>query len=147
MEVILKKDVDKLGKSGQVIKVKDGFGNNFLIPQGLAVSATAANLKKLGQEKQKKDLELEVIKSHAEGLKEKISSLSLTLPVLVQEDEKLYGSIAAVDIQRLLKDEGFDVDKNAIVLEEPIKSLGIFEIPLKLHPEVSTKIKIWVVKK
>lgn len=147
MEVILKQDVDKLGKAGQVIKVKDGFANNFLIPRGLATISTPANLKKLEQEKQKKNLELEKFKKQAEVLRDKLSALSLTLPVLTQEDEKLYGSVASGDIQRLLKDEGFDIDKSLIILEEPIKTLGIFEIPLRLHPEVSTTIKIWVVKK
>jgi len=147
MEVILKQDVNKLGKAGQVVKVKDGFAHNFLIPRGLAVISSLSNLKKLQQEKQQRNLELERVKKHAEELRDKISKLSLTLPVLTQEEEKLYGSITSGDIQQLLKEEGFDIEKSSIILEEPIKSLGIFEIPLKLHPEVSVNIKIWVVKK
>lgn len=148
MEVILNKDVDKLGKSGQVIKVKDGFGRNFLIPNGLALPLTAANLKRLEQEKQRKVFQLEKIKKEAEALKEKLGSLSLTLAVLVKEEaEELYGSISAADIASALKEEGFDIDKNSIILDEPIKSLGIYEIPVKLHPEISAQVKVWVVKK
>ncbi len=148
MEVILNKDVDKLGKSGQVIKVKDGFGRNFLIPNGLALPLTAANLKRLEQEKQRKVFQLEKIKKEIEALKEKLGSLSLTLAVLVKEEtEELYGSIAASDIASALKEEGFDIDKNSIILDEPIKSLGIYEIPVKLHPEISAQVKVWVVKK
>jgi len=147
MEVILNQELDKIGKSGQVVKVKDGFARNFLIPNGLAVLSTAANLKKLEQERQKKGLELEKNKQAAEGLKDRLAKLSLTLPVLTQEEDKLYGSIVAQDIARLLKEEGLDIDKGSIVLEQPIKSLGIFVVPIKLHPEVLAEVKIWVVKK
>lgn len=149
MEVILNQDVDNLGKTGEVVNVKNGFARNFLIPQRLAVPANATNLKKLEQEKLKKTLQIEKIKQQAEELKMRLANLSLTVPVLIQRDndERLYGSISANDISLLLKEEGFDIDKNSIMLDEPLKSLGIYEIPIKLHPEVSTKIKVWVVKK
>jgi len=147
MEVILRQDVTGLGKVGAVVKVKDGFARNFLIPNNLAVPLNAANLKKLEDEKQKKSLALEKAKKDAEALKEKLSGLSLTIPVLTQEEERLYGSITQIDLQRALKEEGFEIDKNSILLNEPIKSLGIYEVPIRLHPEVITEIKIWVVKK
>ena len=149
MEVILNKDIDRLGKAGSIVKVKDGFARNFLIPNGLALPLTAANLKRIEQEKQRKTLQLEKHKKEAEELKEKLASLSLTIPVLTQEQEedKLYGSITPVDIASALKEEGFDIDKNSIILDEPIKSLGIYEIHIEVHPEVSAKIKLWVVKK
>lgn len=147
MEVILIKDNDKLGKAGQVIKVKDGFARNYLFPNGLAVPVNAANLKKLEQEKQKKLLEHELLKKEFEQIKAKLDSFSLTLPVLTQEEDKLYGSITSNDIVTALKDEGIDIDKGSLILDEPIKALGIYEIPVKLHPEVSAKIKVWVVKK
>ena len=83
----------------------------------------------------------------AEALRDKLAAISLTIPVLAQEDEKLYGSIAAADLSVSLKEEGFDIDKNIIFLEEPIKALGIYEVPVKLHPEVPAKVKVWVVKK
>lgn len=147
MEVILSQNVEKLGKSGQVVKVKDGFARNFLIPNGLAVPLTANNLKILEQERQRKSSELEKIKKETEQLKERLSNLSLTLPVLSQDEDNLYGSVSSTDIAEALKEEGFDIDKNLIILDEPIKSLGIFEVLVRLHPEVETKIKVWVVKK
>ncbi len=147
MEVILKQDVDKIGKAGAIVKIRDGFARNFLIPKGLAVPLTPANLKKLEQEKQKKILQLEKAKEGSKELKARLEGLSLTLPVLAQEEDKLYGSITAIDIAHALKEEGFDIDKSSIILDEPIKSLGIYEIPVNLHPEVSAKIKVWIVKK
>jgi large subunit ribosomal protein L9 len=147
MEVILNKDVEGVGKAGSVVKVKDGFARNFLFPKQLAVALTESNIKNIEQEKQRKSLKLEKEKKEAEQLKEKLDSISLTIPVLIQEKEKLYGSITSLEIQRALQDEGYDIDKNHIVLEEPIKSLGIYQIPIKLHPEVSAQIKVWVVKK
>jgi large subunit ribosomal protein L9 len=147
MEVILKQDVSGLGKANNVVKVKDGFARNFLIPNNLAVPLNPANLKQLEAEKQKKSLQAQKLKNEAETLKEKLAKFSVTIPVLVQEEEKLYGSISAQDLAEALKDEGFQIDKSRIILEEPIKSLGIYEVPLKLHPEVSAKIKVWIVKK
>lgn len=147
MEVILNKDVDKIGKAGTIVKVKDGFARNFLIPNGLAVQVTAGNIKKLEEEKQRKDLQLEKIKKGCSQLKERLENFSLTIPALAQEEDKLYGSITSQEIANFLAEEGFDIDKSSIVLDEPIKSLGIFEIPIKLHPEIQAKIKVWIVKK
>ena len=147
MEVILRQDVNKLGKAGSLVKVKEGFARNFLLPNNLAVPVTSANLKSLEEEKQKKARQLEKLKKDAEELKAKLDNLSLTIPVLVQEGEALYGSISAADLERNLKEEGFSLGKEMILLEEPIKSLGIYEIPVKLHAEVQAKIKVWIVKK
>jgi len=147
MEVILIRDVDRIGKAGSVIKVKDGYARNFLFPNNLAVPATSGNLKKVEQDNLKRNLKLEQQKKDAEAVKEKLANFSLTMPVLTQEDETLYGSVTNIEIERLLKDEGFDIDKSAIILEQPIKALGIYEIPVKLHPEVVAKIKLWIVKK
>jgi len=147
MEVILKQDIVSLGKTNTIVNVKDGFARNFLIPNNLVVPLNAVNLKKMEAEKQRKSLQAEKVKKEAEALKERLTNFSLTIPVLVQEDERLYGSIAAWDLVQALKEEGLEIDKNWILLEEPLKSLGIYEVPLKLHPEVSTKIKVWIVKK
>ncbi len=147
MEVILKQDISGIGKAGAVIKAKDGFARNYLLPRNLAVPATADNLKKLEQERQSKLKQLEKTKKEAEGLKKKLESLSLTMPVLTQEKDNLYGSITPVEISGALKEEGFDIAKGLIIVDEPIKSLGIYEIPVKLHPEITARIKIWVVKK
>ena len=147
MNVILKKDIEGVGKAGAVVKVKDGYARNYLFPQFLALESTSANLKKLEQEQKARSLQSEKLKKSALDLKEKLEKLSLTLPVLVQEKEKLYGSITEVEITKALKDEGFDVDKSLIALEEPLKALGIFEIPIKLHAEVTATLKVWIVKK
>lgn len=149
MEVILNQDVDRIGKTGAVVKVKDGFARNFLFPNKLAVPLTASNLKKIEEEKQKKNAQSEKVKKEAIVLKEKIEKLSLTIQALTQEGEadKLYGSVAAQDIANALKEESLSLDKNSIILNDPIKSLGIYEVPVKLHPEVSANLKIWIVKK
>lgn len=147
MEVILNQDVDKLGKAQAVVKVKDGFARNFLIPNGLAMPLTAGNLKKLEQGRERKTLQLDKIKKESEELKERLAALSLTLPVLTQGEDTLYGSITSQEIARALKEEGFAIDKNSIALDEPIKSLGIYEVPIKLHPEVVAQLKVWIVKK
>ncbi len=147
MEVILNKDVADIGKAGAIVKVKEGFARNFLFPQNLAKPVTSGSLKILEQQKQIKDAQSAKLKAQAVEIQERLGSLSLTIPALAQDEEKLYGSISAHDIAEALKNEGFSIDKNVIDLNEPIKSLGIYEIQLKLHPEVTAKLKLWVVKK
>ena len=147
MEVILTKDVAKVGKAGVVVKVKDGFARNLLLPKGLALPVTPGNLKKLEQEKQKITQEMEKNKKEAIAIKTRLDALSLTIAAMAQDEKSLYGSITALDIANALKEEGVELDKNLIVLSEPIKSLGIYEIPVKLHSEISANLKIWIVKK
>jgi len=147
MEVILSQDIDRIGKAGNIVKVKDGFARNFLIPNGLALPVTSGNLKKIEQEKERKAAQLEKIKKEAEQLKGQLERSSLTIPVLTHQDDKLYAGINAVDLTNALKEEGLNIDKNLIMLDEPLKSLGIYEVSVKLHPEVIAKIKVWIVKK
>jgi len=147
MEVILNQDIDRIGKAGSIVKVKDGFARNFLIANGLAMPLTPANLKKLEQEKQQKALQSDKVKRDAEELKDRLTRLSLTMPVLTHEEDKLYAGITAKDLAAALKEEGFDIDKNSIELDEPIKALGIYEVAVRLHPQVPAKIKVWIVKK
>ena len=147
MEVILKQDVNKVGKAGAIVKVKDGFARNFLLRNNLALLVTENNIKKLESEKQKNISQLEKIKKGALDLKERLSGISITIPALIQEEESLYGSVTSQDIAKALKEEGFDIDKNIIMLNEPIKSLGIYEVPVRLHVEVSANLKVWIVKK
>ena len=111
MEVILKHDIERIGKAGTIAKVKDGFARNFLIPNGLALPLTEQNLKKLEQEKLKASLQIEKAKKDAEAFKERLSNLSLTISVLTQED-KLYGSITEAEIASALKEEGFEIEKD-----------------------------------
>lgn len=147
MEVILVRDVDKIGKAGSVIKVKDGFAHNFLFPKGLAIGVTSGNLKKLEEEKKKIAQELEKKKKEAQVIKERLEGLSLTIAALAQNESDLYGSIGVQDIVNLLKDEGIILEKDLIQLAEPIKTLGVYEVPVKLHSEIFAKLKVWVVKK
>lgn len=147
MEIILKEDIAGVGKAGSLVKTKDGFARNYLIPKGLALPATCANLKILQQAKERRALEAEKAKKAAEELAERLQGLSLTIPVLVQENDKLYGSVTSADVAQALKEEGFSIDKEAVLLDEPMKSLGIYEVPVKLHTEIVTQIKVWIVKK
>jgi len=147
MEVILKKDVDKIGKAGGVVNVKEGFARNFLFPHDLAQPVTYAILKKLEQDALVKSARLEKIKEESVKLGERLSKLNLTIKALTQGEEKLYGSINVFEISLALKEEGFDIDKNLISLSEPIKALGVYEVLIKLHPVVTAKIKLSVIKK
>ncbi|OGS44793.1 MAG: 50S ribosomal protein L9 [Elusimicrobia bacterium RIFOXYD2_FULL_34_15] len=147
MKIILKQEVKGLGKVGDVKNVKDGFGRNFLLPQGLALEANERNLKIIEREKVKslntQKAEIEKAQEYAK----KLSTVSITIPVEVGEENKIFGSVGAADISEAIKTEGFDVDKKSIILENPLKELGAFDISVKVHPEVTAKIKIWIVKK
>lgn len=147
MKIILKNEVQKLGKTGEIVQVKNGHARNFLIPKGLAVEATSANLNQLEQEKKKRSQQLLAERQKAEELIARIQGLSINVTAETYEEDKLYGSISPSEIKRALEAEGVKVDKNHIVIDEPIKTLGIFDCIIKPHPEVQTKIKVWVVKK
>ncbi|MHB8155356.1 MAG: 50S ribosomal protein L9 [Candidatus Omnitrophota bacterium] len=147
MEVILNQDVEKIGRAGAVVCVKEGFARNFLFPRNLAKPATASSLGRLKQDQLARSAQSVKIKAESELVKQRLSALTLTIPALTQGEEKLYGSIHAHEIAEALKVEGFSIDKSIIDLVEPIKSLGIYEIPVKLHPDVIATVKLWVVKK
>ena len=159
IEVVLTESDPKLGQRGEVVKVSAGYAHNFLIPHKKAKLATPSNLKSFEEEKARRAKEQTRVKAHAEELAAKIAALSLTLEVLVgpakqlagsssgEETEKLFGAVTAQDIQQGLLSQGIPVDKKDIHLEEPIKKLGAYILPVKLHPEVQAKLKLWVVKK
>jgi large subunit ribosomal protein L9 len=147
MEVILIQDVDKIGRAGTVVCVKEGFARNFLFPHNLAKPATASSLEKLKQDQLARSAQSAKIKEELELVKQRLSTLVLTISALTQGEEKLYGSISGHEIAEALKAEGFAINKNIIDLAEPIKSLGIYQIPVKLHPEVIATVKLQVVKK
>jgi len=147
MEVILTEDVKGIGKAGAVVKVKDGFARNFLFPKKLALVVTAGSMKGLQQAQERRNQKQEKQRHEAEALKAKLAEMSLTIAVLVQEKERLYGSITAQEIERALKDEGVAIEQSAIELEEPIKALGIYQVPVRLHPDVQAQVKVWIVKK
>lgn len=147
MEVILIKDVENLGQSGQVVKVKDGYARNMLLPRNLAYIATPGNLKKIKKLEENRKLQYNEEKKAAEDLADQLSKSSPTVNVEVNDLEKLYGSVTEIDIAKALEVEGFTIDKKSILIENPIEELGIFEIAIKLHPEVTTKVRLWVTKK
>jgi large subunit ribosomal protein L9 len=146
MKLILRQDIDKLGKRGEVVKVAPGYGRNFLVPKGFAYHYTPGNTKKVEVERKILSLHQAREKAEAEDLAAKISQISTTIVRKVGEGETLYGSVNNADIADALEKEGFSLDKRKILLEEPIKTLGIYTVPVKLHPEVTAELKVWVVK-
>ncbi|MEE8576542.1 MAG: 50S ribosomal protein L9 [candidate division Zixibacteria bacterium] len=147
MKVILREDVADLGTAGQTIEVKAGYGRNYLFPRNLAIPATRANLKAIGEIGKQKGLADRKRRREAEVIKDKIEKLELSTEVLVGEDEKLFGSVTSADIAGLMANENVIVDKRAIELENPIKALGVYTVPVKIDKDVSANLKLWVIKK
>jgi len=146
MEVILKKNVERLGKAGDVINVKEGYARNYLFPENLAIENTGKN-KKLWENELKvlKQKEMRE-KNVSENMVEKLESVSCTVNVKVGEEDKLFGSVTSADISDNLKSQGIDIDKKQIVLEEPIKELGVYVVDVKVSAGITGKVKVWVVK-
>lgn len=147
MQVILTVDVPSLGKAGEIVDVKEGYGRNFLLPQKKAVLADPKNIKLLEHQRNVVAAKQAKLKRHAEELLDKLSSTSITIAREAGEDDKLFGSVTTKDIAESLRREGFEIDRHYIHLDSPIKSLGVFDVPVKLHSDVSGNIKVWVVKK
>ncbi len=146
MKVILKNDIDSLGKAGEIVEVKPGYGRNYLIPSNNAIKATPSNLKAF-QEEQKLSERRELKgQKEAEVLAAKLEKVSLTATVQVGDEDKVFGSITSQNIADLLKENGYEIDRKKIHLEEPLKALGVYEIPVKLHHQVEAKVKVWVVR-
>jgi large subunit ribosomal protein L9 len=146
MRVVLREDVEHLGRRGEIVKVAPGFARNYLLPKGKALAATDGNLKVIEREKRRYLVHVAKEKEDAESVAKRIAGVSCTLVRKVGENEVLYGSVTAADIAEHLEHEGIAVDKRRIQLDEPIKSLGIYSIPVRLHPEVTAEVKVWVVK-
>ncbi len=146
MKIILRKNFDQLGKIGDVLTVKDGYARNFLIPRGIAYIATEGNLKALEAEKKAYLKKLQKEQKDAENLAAELEKLQITIPVKVGEDDKLFGSVTSIMIADEVIAKGVNIDKRAIQLSEPIKQLGIHEVPIKLHTNVTANIKVWVVR-
>ena len=147
IQVVLTQDDPKLGKRGQVIKVSSGYAQNYLIPHQKAKLATPSALKSFQEEQARHARQEAENLAQARELAKKISGTSLNIEMLVGEGEKLYGAVTNQDIHEALFKQGVTVDRKDIHLEEPIKKLGAYEVSIKLHPEVSTKLKLWVLKK
>ena len=147
MDVILLKEVPHLGEAGVIVKVKNGYGRNYLIPRRLALQATSANKKAFEHEKRKLLRNLEREKAGAMELAKKLEGISLTLQAAVGEQDKMYGSITAHHVQEALQTRGIEVDRRRVLVEEPIRALGEYAVSVKLHSEVVVTVKISVVSK
>ena len=146
MKVILKEDIPKLGRMGETVQVAPGYGRNYLIPQGKAVLATTKNVKALEHERMLIQRKVDSAREEAEGLAEKIRGLTLTLSRKVVEEEKLYGSVSLTDISQALGEAGIEIERKFIKLDEPIKSLGEFQVSIKVHADVTAELTVQVVK-
>jgi len=146
MEILLLKDVENVGGEGEIVRVADGYARNYLIPKKKAVKAGkgAVDIQKSLQRRIIVRAEAEL--AECQGLAERIGSLSCTISAKVGEDEKLFGSVTTADVAEALRREGIEIDRKKIVLESPIKSLGIYSVTIRLHPEVGATLKLWVVK-
>ena len=146
MKLLLRQDYKPLGEAGELINVKPGFARNFLIPNGLAMLASDKNLKRYENEKKQMFWRQEKEKRQSEELAKTLENVSCTITVQVGEEDKMFGSVTSQNIAEALEAQGHSVDKRKIILEEPIKSLGIYSVPIKLHTDVEAKVKVWVVK-
>ncbi|MGD8314126.1 MAG: 50S ribosomal protein L9 [Syntrophobacterales bacterium] len=146
MKVILKEDIPKLGSMGETVKVAPGYGRNYLIPQGKAVLATSKNIKELEHQRQLILRKAELVRKDAESFAEKFKDLTLTLARKVLDDDKIYGSVSVGDISKALEEAGVEIERKMIKLAEPIKSLGEFQVPVKVHADVTAELTVQVVK-
>ncbi|HEU4400547.1 MAG TPA: 50S ribosomal protein L9 [Candidatus Polarisedimenticolia bacterium] len=146
MRIVLREDIDKLGRRGEVVKVADGYARNFLLPKGKALPATEGNMTTIEREKRRYVARQAKEKDAAEGLARRLAGVSCTIVRKVGENEVLYGSVTAADVAEYLEKEGITVDKRRIQLEEPIRSLGIYNVPVRIHADVTAEVKVWVVK-
>ncbi|HJZ86308.1 MAG TPA: 50S ribosomal protein L9 [Polyangia bacterium] len=147
MQVILREDVKNLGRSGEVVNVKPGYGRNYLIPKGLAVVATPKNVARLEHEKRVISARASKLSKDAQSLAERIEAVTVNIARAVGEEDKLFGSVTGRDIAEALAESGVQVDHRKIHLSDPIKTLGLHEVPVRLGGEVHAKVKVWVVKK
>ena len=146
MEVILRQAVENLGNPGEVVSVSNGYARNYLLPRGVAYQATEGNKKRISQEKARLEAAEGQRRGAAEEIAKKLEEVSITFSARVGEEGKLFGSITAGDIAQQLEAQGFTVEKRQIDLHEPIKALGVYRVPIKLHADVKPEIKVWVIK-
>lgn len=145
MKVILTKDVKNVGKAGELVNVSDGYGRNYLLPQGLAIEATEANINILKEKKKAEDRKKQQEMEQAKEMAEKLSNTSIVLEVKAGENGKLFGSITSKDVQDGLKAKGFNIDKKKINLFDSIKTTGTYYVDIKIYPGISAKVKVDVV--
>lgn len=146
MKVILTEDVSSLGFAGDIVNVKGGYARNYLIPRNKALVADPRNVKAMEHAKFLAEHKLKKVKAGVEALAEKLADVTVTIAHKVGEEGKLFGSVTSMEIEKDLKEQGFEIDRRNILLDKPIKELGEFKVPVKLHPEITQEIKIEVVK-
>ena len=146
MEVILRQAVDNLGHTGDIVQVSAGFARNFLLPRGLAYEATQGNKKRLEQERSRLEAAENERRGKAQELATKLEQVSLTFSARVGEEGKLFGSVTSTDIATELEKQGLHVERRMIDLHEPIKSLGVYRVPVRLHADVKPEVRVWVIK-
>ena len=147
MEVILRNAIENVGKPGDIVKVSNGYARNYLIPRGLAYEATAGNRKRIAAERARLEAAENSRRDAAQSVADRLQQVSLTFSARVGEEEKLFGSVTAADIAQQLHSQGFpEIEKRQIDLHEPIKALGVYRVPIRLHAEVKPDIKVWVIK-
>jgi large subunit ribosomal protein L9 len=146
MKVILKEDVKSIGSMGQIIDVADGFARNYLVPRGFAVEANVKNVKSLEHEKKVIQEKAKKIKNQAQDFAARISGVTVVIKAKAGEEGKLFGSVTTMDIAEQLKNEGIDIDRKKISLEEPIKRLGSYSVKVRVHPEISEEVNVQVVE-
>jgi large subunit ribosomal protein L9 len=147
MQVILREPVSELGNVGDVVTVADGYARNYLLPKRLAVKANPKNAQELEHQKRLIERYKLKVRQDAATVAQRLESVSLTIPMMVGEQDKLFGSVTARDLEAALSQEGISISRKHFVMDEPIKSLGIYTIDVRLHPEVVGKLKVWVVAK
>jgi large subunit ribosomal protein L9 len=146
MQVILKENIEKLGNEGDLIVVADGYARNYLIPRKLAIQATEKNRRALDHEKRMEADRSAKEKRDAEKLASELSNLSCTIAMQAGENDRLFGSVTALDIAAALEEQGVNIDRRKILLDEPLKELGVFTVSARIHADVTADIKVWVVK-
>ncbi len=146
MEVILRQAVEKLGHPGDIVKVSPGYARNFLLPRGVAYEATPGNKKRIERERQRLEAAEESRRTSAEDYAAKLEQVSLTFSARVGDEGKLFGSVTSADIAQQLAEQGHTIEKRQIDLKEPIKALGVYRVPVKLHADVKPEIRVWVIK-
>ena len=146
MQIVLRKDVDTLGKAGSVVQVNPGYARNFLFPKKLAVRATASNLRRIADETRLEETRLERQKSKLEATAAKLGKVSITAAVKVGEDDKVFGSVTSMMVAELLQKQGFDFGHHDIDMDEPLKALGQYDVAIKLGHGISGTITVWVVR-
>lgn len=145
MKVILKEDVRNIGTMGQIVDVADGYARNFLVPKGLAVDANVKNIRAMDHAKKTIQEKAKKIRGQAQDLSDKIANMIIVIKAKSGEEGKLFGSVTSMDIAEQMKNQGIDIDKKKIVIEEPIKRLGSYRVGIKLHSDVTTQVTLQVI--